>query len=649
MRPTRRPYLTLHHTWSADYFPPSYLQVGRGRYRHLFTGGGVFSGGRGPPVVRPTMGLDGHAQHGGGGGGGAYEQAAPGGYGMETEGGHGAYGRNGPYGGGSGGAYSGYAPATHGGGYVAAQQPAHGGYGGFGGGHAHHGGGMQAQGGGRHGHGRIMSRYKTKLCSFYMDSNGSFCPHGPECQFAHGYGDLRLPGGAPAHPGYVAHASMGMGVGVAPPHTQMPAPPQGQQPQPQAQYLGTGFGAAPSAFGAAPARSLGGPQPGRDYAGRRQDAGLPAAGPGPAAAYRGDDYGYAGSGGGDEPYYGEQSHQTSLQFRQQQQQQQQQRNQYAASGSSGGSGGSEVIEVELRARGGGPNGHGGSGSGVAGSAPSRGPGPQQHQQQQLHTLSQAPQMAAGSVAGGRGYPQPYDYSSDSQVHHAYGGVGAAPAQQQGAPQAQHAPRPRHGTGHSPVNAPEPTSPGTSVHGYAPGPTSRGVSDYDGAGDDKPGAGGGGGSSSMPPALQLPSSAGLMLWPPAPAPAPGALLSAPGSGGSLLPGLNSLAASMAATVTEPAGGTGTAGGKKPSLALGAWAHASEDAGAPSTPHSHGASALLPAFITRDASLGNLAGATTAAAPSSRGSKDVAALLNATASLADTFGSLTLTPLGASGSR
>lgn len=45
-----------------------------------------------------------------------------------------------------------------------------------------------------------------QLCSFFMDSKGLFCPHGPGCQFAHGYDDIRIPGeggaasqSAPAH------------------------------------------------------------------------------------------------------------------------------------------------------------------------------------------------------------------------------------------------------------------------------------------------------------------------------------------------------------------------------------------------------------------------------------------------------------------
>jgi hypothetical protein len=44
---------------------------------------------------------------------------------------------------------------------------------------------------------RILLRYKTKLCSFFMDSGGAFCPHGESCQFAHGYEDLRTAANAP--------------------------------------------------------------------------------------------------------------------------------------------------------------------------------------------------------------------------------------------------------------------------------------------------------------------------------------------------------------------------------------------------------------------------------------------------------------------
>lgn len=66
-------------------------------------------------------------------------------------------------------------------------------------GHGGHGGGGRDGGGresrrhaahheeeGRDAPPRILSRYKTKLCSYYMDSNGAFCPHGAVCQFAHG-------------------------------------------------------------------------------------------------------------------------------------------------------------------------------------------------------------------------------------------------------------------------------------------------------------------------------------------------------------------------------------------------------------------------------------------------------------------------------
>lgn len=41
---------------------------------------------------------------------------------------------------------------------------------------------------------RGMSKFRTKLCSFFMDSGGLFCPHGGDCQFAHGYEDIRVPG-----------------------------------------------------------------------------------------------------------------------------------------------------------------------------------------------------------------------------------------------------------------------------------------------------------------------------------------------------------------------------------------------------------------------------------------------------------------------
>jgi hypothetical protein len=55
------------------------------------------------------------------------------------------------------------------------------------------------------------SRYKTKLCSYYTGEKsdpahatpgGTPCPHGPECQFAHGWEDLRLPSeaGVPSQP-----------------------------------------------------------------------------------------------------------------------------------------------------------------------------------------------------------------------------------------------------------------------------------------------------------------------------------------------------------------------------------------------------------------------------------------------------------------
>lgn len=129
------------HTY-ADRSP--LMQVGRGRYRHLFTDGAVYSG---APRGR------GHAPPG--------------------------------------------APVM--------QQAMHPG---------------QRSGGGRPP--RILSRYKTKLCSFFMDSGGTFCPHGESCQFAHGYADLRMPtsagppvarngGGAPMG------AGMGMGGGGGPP------------------------------------------------------------------------------------------------------------------------------------------------------------------------------------------------------------------------------------------------------------------------------------------------------------------------------------------------------------------------------------------------------------------------------------------------
>jgi Zinc finger C-x8-C-x5-C-x3-H type (and similar) len=43
----------------------------------------------------------------------------------------------------------------------------------------------------RNGGTRVLTRFKTKLCSFFMESNGAFCPHGASCQFAHGYAELR--------------------------------------------------------------------------------------------------------------------------------------------------------------------------------------------------------------------------------------------------------------------------------------------------------------------------------------------------------------------------------------------------------------------------------------------------------------------------
>ena len=76
-----------------------------------------------------------------------------------------------------------------------------------------------------------MSRFKTKLCSYFMDSSGSFCPHGAMCQFAHGVAELRVPGrpGEPSRP--------------APPETLLEAreallpAPQMQLQQLQAQQL----------------------------------------------------------------------------------------------------------------------------------------------------------------------------------------------------------------------------------------------------------------------------------------------------------------------------------------------------------------------------------------------------------------------------
>lgn len=35
-------------------------------------------------------------------------------------------------------------------------------------------------------------KYKTKLCSYFMDSKGAFCPYGDTCQFAHGHEEMRM-------------------------------------------------------------------------------------------------------------------------------------------------------------------------------------------------------------------------------------------------------------------------------------------------------------------------------------------------------------------------------------------------------------------------------------------------------------------------
>jgi hypothetical protein len=140
--------------------------------------------------------------------GGSYSQQGGGaGYGGGDFGG---YSHRGGPGGGNGGPYH---PSQH-----PSQHPSHhhgGGGGGHMGGHMGGKGGMGGMGGsdgGRH-KPRILSRFKTKLCSYFMDSNGRFCPHGlgadSTCQFAHGLADLRQ---VPAADGSVTVESDSCGV-----------------------------------------------------------------------------------------------------------------------------------------------------------------------------------------------------------------------------------------------------------------------------------------------------------------------------------------------------------------------------------------------------------------------------------------------------
>jgi len=114
---------------------------------------------------------------------------------------------------------------------------------------------------------RVQSRWRTKLCSFHLDSDGAHCPHGAACQFAHGPEQLRVPGlpGRPSVPaprevveavrsalksqqrkaaGAAALAEVGVGVG---PTAGRPLPTVGTSALPP-----LGFALPPGYYSAAP-------------------------------------------------------------------------------------------------------------------------------------------------------------------------------------------------------------------------------------------------------------------------------------------------------------------------------------------------------------------------------------------------------------
>jgi hypothetical protein len=216
---------------------------------------------------------------------------------------------------------------------------------------------------------------------------------------------------------------------------------------------------------------------------------------------------------------------------------------------------------------------------------------------------------------------------------------------------------------SPSNAPEPTSPGTSVHG---GSLGLGPGERDRRASDGGAQGYGHGQDQGPPPLALPGGAegaaagGLVLWPP---PMHGATAPPAAAAGAaaLLPGLASLN-------HESQRAAGVAAGSAAKPGLGEW-QPPEDALA------RAAAALLPAFMTQNVPArsgaggagrdldavaarkgvlpapsaasasgpGPVAGLAPAPAAAPAQSDEVTALLGTTASLADAFGALHLAPL------
>lgn len=223
-------YNPLRELTTLDY-PPA-AEVGRGRYKHLYSKGGIF-GSSNPPRTKPSNRDHAVPHNSNGKGHHPHDRhfappmyGNPNGYARTAN----SYNTNAHYGGNAAYHADPTAPSptpsypqsyahAHGGmpmeshedkphrgyptpplgpggapvtGYPPMYPPR--GY------HAH---GPQHSKGGK-GQPRILSRFKTRLCSFFMDSNGAFCPHGTsiDCQFAHGYEELRLPGvnGQPSTP-----------------------------------------------------------------------------------------------------------------------------------------------------------------------------------------------------------------------------------------------------------------------------------------------------------------------------------------------------------------------------------------------------------------------------------------------------------------